>query len=149
MIQKSMLNLNFASQTQVEDAQGLLCGQPNSPVTMILQRGGKGGDPLVVTLLRAIPGGNARVTAIETARAPMMPLRAAPLAPPVPSVAVSSFPPPPPRELPPVSTAAPGQMEGVLSDEFKNIAFLWGGTQEDPVVKALVDWKDDLLCKRC
>ena len=89
-----MLNMSFAFQPQVEDAQALLCGQPNSPVTMILQRGGKGGDPLVVTLLRAIPGGNARMTTLATAPAPMMPVRAAPLAPPAPAVAVSSFAPP-------------------------------------------------------
>ena len=52
---------------------------------------------------------------------------------------------PPPHV--PVPTAAPGEMEKALGTEFRNISFLWSGEQQDPVVTALVDWKDDLLCE--
>ena len=38
-------------------------------------------------------------------------------------------------------------MEKALSTEFRKISFLWSGEQQDPVVTALVDWKDDLLCE--
>ena len=128
---------------QTEDAQALLRGQPNSPVTMILQRGGKGGAPLVVTLLRAVPGGAAEPS---TAPAPpvaartFVPTRAA--EPPLPPAAEPVWEPPAA-----VSTAQPGAMDEALGKEFKKISFLWAGKDQDPVVAALVDWKDDLLCK--
>jgi hypothetical protein len=116
---------------------------------MILQRGGKAGEPLVVTLLRAVPGGNPPFSVAAPTRAappvapPHTPARAA--SPPLPEP-VAHVPMAPPQHAP-VSTAAPGEMEKALSIEFKNISYLWSGGQRDPVHAALVDWKDDLLCQ--
>lgn len=118
-------------------------------MTMILLRGGKSGEPLVVTLLRAVPGGNPPFSVAAPSRAappvapPHMPARASttPLHEPVAHVSMA-----PPQNAP-VSTTAPGEMEKALSTEFKNISYLWGGGQRDPVHAALVDWKDDLLCQ--
>jgi hypothetical protein len=116
---------------------------------MILLRGGKSGEPLVVTLLRAVPSGNPPFSVAAPSRAappvatPHTPARAA--SPPLPEP-VAHVPMAPPQNAP-VSTAAQGEMEKALSTEFKNISYLWGGGQRDPVHAALVDWKDDLLCQ--
>jgi len=37
-------------------------------------------------------------------------------------------------------------MDQAMGSEFNQIAFLWGGREPDPVIAALVGWKDDLLC---
>lgn len=141
---------------QVEDAQALLFGQPNSPVTMIMQRGGKGGGPLVVTLLRAVPRDALPMAEMprslpvpypqQTAKFEEKSLRPDPLPSvlaPAPSLPTREPPALPTRELP-VHTS---EMDQALTEEFNNIAFLWGGREPDPVVAALVHWKDDLLCK--
>lgn len=134
---------------QVEDAQGLLRGPPNSPVTMILQRGGKGGEPIVVTLLRAVPGG----MAVHPTQSSMPTRASAPLPPQAPPVRASNA----EAHLQPTSTphlsATPTsdltEMHKALCTEFQNISFLWTDSEHpDPMVLALVEWKDDLLCKK-
>ena len=121
-------------------------GPPNSPVTMILQRGGKGGEPIVVTLLRAVLGGAPVHVAAPTAT----PTRAA--APAAPQPSTFAPPAPVPAPFPPFHDPAPAappatdptEMHEALCIEFKNIAFLWEEKQ-NPMVSALVEWKDDLL----
>jgi hypothetical protein len=131
---------------QVEDAQGLLRGPPNSPVTMILQRGGKGGEPIVVTLLRAVP---AVGRAVHPAQSPMPTRARAPLPSQAAAVGTSTVEAPLPSAHVPLPSADPTEMRKALCAEFQNIAFLWSDReQQDPVVTALVEWKDDLLCEK-
>ena len=125
-------------------------------MTMIMQRGGKGGGPLVVTLLRAVPRDALPMAEMprslpvsypqQTAKFEEKSLRPDPLPSvlaPAPSLPTREPPALPTRELP-VHTS---EMDQALTEEFNNIAFLWGGREPDPVVAALVHWKDDLLCK--
>jgi hypothetical protein len=103
----------------LDDVKLLLSGEPNSPVTIILQRVGQA-EPVVATLIRG---------------------RGAP----VPEPSAAPKPAAPPAAAPVFSSETTAKMERSLRQEFSKINFLWGEQMQDPVAAALVSWKDELL----
>jgi len=122
----------------------LLRGEEGTPVTLIFQRSGRGGDPVVVTLIR-VPAGSRTEREVKRSPPPVQ-QRAVASAPPTPSGLNSAAPrtsPFKPAE-PEVATAVEGP--AALRQEFKSIAFLWGeDDKRDPIIPVLTEWKDDLL----
>mmetsp|Transcript_54153 Transcript_54153/g.128223 ORF Transcript_54153/g.128223 Transcript_54153/m.128223 type:complete len:845 (-) Transcript_54153:123-2657(-) len=138
----------------IEDVRLLLSGEPNSPVTIILQRAAQA-EPVVATLIRG-----------RGPRAAPAPIPPAPVARAAPSASASPPPretsPPvlaaqgmaapqqhveklPPRQEPGPSAEASAALEVAMRGEFSKVDFLWGEKERDPVVVALLSWKDELL----
>ena len=104
-----------------QDAQAMLSGDKNSPITMIFRRGeGHSNEQVVVTLLRAMAGGRQGLHAIAPAGLPAKPVNAA------------------------LNSDILECMKGLRS-EFKSISFLWGDTVTDAVQENMTEWKFNML----
>jgi hypothetical protein len=102
----------------------MLRGERNSPITMIFRRGsGSGSEQIVVTLLRASPGGGVQ-------QGPLSQPQVASKSPTVWSRSASA--------------SADSSMAG-LKNEFRNLSFLWGEPVNDPVQDNMNEWKLNLL----
>mmetsp|Transcript_54942 Transcript_54942/g.112178 ORF Transcript_54942/g.112178 Transcript_54942/m.112178 type:complete len:822 (+) Transcript_54942:54-2519(+) len=114
----------------VEEIQGMLYGERNSPVTMIFRRGNlnvPGGEQIVVTLLRAVPGGGRQPNQTPVTQA----------------------------QAPPNAKRIPGNTQdtngGRLEDmsqlkrDFNSMSFLWGEPVPDPLLESMHDWKQNIL----
>lgn len=121
----------------VDEISGMLYGERNSPVTMIFRRGNlsvPGGEQIVVTLLRAVPGGGPQRRAAATPEDPHRLQAAAPNA---------RHAAPPPREDR-VDTQYVEEM-AQLKRDFSAMSFLWGEPVPDPLLESMKDWKTNIL----
>jgi hypothetical protein len=109
----------------VDEVQGMLRGDRNSPVTMIFRRGAGGaqGEQIVVTLLRAVPGGGAP----------------APRGTPQHGGAPAPHKGAPPADVPMIDSTRE------LKKEFAALSFLWGEPVENAVQESMAEWKKNML----